>query len=83
MASLFGGGGSSPAPQPIPVNPVNDSAAQKARQDAERAAIVDAKHRGRASTIVAGGDIASEEQYGRGLLSAKKRSGAASAGLLG
>lgn len=82
MGGLFGGS-KAPAPQPVPVNPVNDTAAQQARQDAERAAIADSKARGRASTIAAGGDSAAEEQYGQGLLASKKRTGAASAGILG
>ena len=46
-------------------------------------AALNSKMNGRASTVGAGGAAAAEEQYGRGLLSVKKRAGAASASLLG
>lgn len=72
MSSLFGSP-SMPAPQPVPVNPMNDPAAQKARLDAERTAIAEQKARGRASTVVAGGALAAEEQYSRGMLKQKAR----------
>jgi hypothetical protein len=62
-----------PAPQPVPVAPTQDRAAEEQRLNAERAAIADQKARGRASTIAAGGDIAAEEQYNRGLLKKKQR----------
>jgi len=80
MAGLFGGG--APAPQVVPVNPANDSVARQARLDAERAAIADSKARGRASTIAAGGIMAEEDQYQRGLLKSKERK-SASAEMLG
>lgn len=81
MSSLFGGG-KMPAPQPVPPTPVDDTAQTQARLDAERTAIADQKARGRASTIKAGGDIAAEEQYGRGLLKQKRR-GSASQEIMG
>ena len=83
MSSLFGGGQSMPAPQPVPVNPANDAAAAQARQDAANAALADAKSRGRASTIAAGGLTADEAQYQRGLLKQKERTTAASTQMLG
>jgi len=73
MSSLFGKP-SVPAPQPVPVNPAQDPAAEKQRLDAERAAIADQKARGRASTVAAGGDLAAEAQYGQGLLKKQQRS---------
>lgn len=83
MSSLFGGGQSMPAPQPVPVNPATDAAAIQARQDAANAALADAKARGRASTIAAGGLTADEVQYQRGLLKQKARTGAAATQMLG
>lgn len=82
MSGLFGGA-KPPAPQPVMVNPVNDSAAIQARQDAENAALADSKARGRASTISAGGDTASYDQMQRGLLKSKARTSRASADLMG
>ncbi len=79
MSGLFGA--KAPTPQPVPVNPaspVDDGGAQVKRQEAERAAIADSKARGRASTIVAGGEMAAEEQMGRGLLKSKARRAASS-----
>ena len=76
MSGLFGA--KPPAPQPVPVNPVDDTAAQAKRQEAERAAIAESKARGRASTIVAGGEMAAEDQMGRGLLKSKARRAASS-----
>jgi hypothetical protein len=66
---------SMPAPQPVPVAPTapDNKAAEDQRLNAERAAIADQKARGRASTVAAGGDIAAEEQYNRGLLKKKQR----------
>lgn len=64
---------SAPAVQPLPVAPSDDQAGKQARLDAERTAAVEAKIGGRASTIAAGMDIAATEQYGRGLLSQKRR----------
>jgi len=81
MGSLFGA--KPPAPQPVPLNPADDKAAEQQRMEAERAALADSKARGRASTIAAGGDLAAEEQYGRGLLKRKQRVGTASAEMLG
>lgn len=83
MSSLFGGGQSMPAPQPVPVNPMNDTVAAQARQDAANAALADAKARGRASTIAAGGTMADENQYQRGLLKQKARTSAVSTQMLG
>jgi len=72
MSSLFGSP-KMPAPQPVPIAPTQDPAAEQRRLDAERAAIADQKARGRASTEAAGGDIAAEEQYNRGLLKKQQR----------
>ena len=80
MSGLLGG--KPPAPQPVPVNPTNDAAEQAKRLEAERAAIADSKARGRASTVVAGGEMAAEDQMGRGMLKSKARR-AASAEMLG
>ena len=57
------------------------SAADKAKLDAERAAIAESKAAGRRSTIVAGATIAAEDQLGRGLLSQQKRAASTSLGL--
>lgn len=81
MSGLLGG--KPPAPQPVPVNPVNDAADQAKRLETERAAIADSKARGRASTIAAGGDTAAENQLGRGMLKSAQRRTAASAEMLG
>ena len=59
---------SMPAPQPVPVNPVNDPAAEQKRLDAERAALAERKGAGRAGTIAAGGDLATTMQAERGLM---------------
>jgi hypothetical protein len=59
---------SMPAPQPVPVNPVNDPAAEKSRLDAERAALAERKGAGRAGTVAAGGELASTMQAERGLM---------------
>jgi hypothetical protein len=77
MSSLFGKP-SAPVPQQVPVNPADNAAAAKARDDATAAAVADSKARGRASTVVAGRAIAEEEQRGRGLLKSKQRSAVAS-----
>lgn len=77
IGGLFGGGGG-PQAQPVPVNPADDSAKIKARQDAEVAAIADAKSRGRGSTVAAGGESAAMSQYERGLLKKSRRSAVAS-----
>lgn len=81
MSSLFSKP-KMPAPPPPPPTPVDGTAQTQARLDAERTAIADQKARGRASTIKAGGDIAAEEQYGRGLLKQKRR-GSASQEIMG
>lgn len=65
-----------PAPQPMPTPPSQDDEAVRRRAEAERAAIAEAKAGGRRSTIVAGMQIAAEEQAGRGLLAKQKRSAA-------
>lgn len=87
MSGIFGGGAPTPAPQPVPqpvpVNPVDDSAAQAKRLEAERAALADARSRGRQSTISAGGLTAEEEQQAKGLLQKQKPRSAAAKGLLG
>jgi len=73
MSGLFGGGQPS-APAPVPA--VDDAAAQQAQADAARAAIAARNAAGRQSTIAAGGSIAAEDQYNRGLLSQKRRQAA-------
>lgn len=82
MSGIFGGA-KAPAPQPVVVNPADDAAAQRARQDASDAALADSKSRGRASTIAAGGDLATTDQMQRGLLKSKARVSRASADLMG
>lgn len=77
MSSLFGKP-SAPAPAPVPLTPIDDGAATQKRLDAERAAIADSKSRGRGTTVAAGGDLAAEEQYSRGLMKKKQRGAAAS-----
>ena len=77
------GGSKSPAPQPVPINPVDDTAARQAREDAAQAAIADSKMRGRQSTIAAGGDQASTDQMYRGLLKSKARTSRAATDILG
>ena len=78
----FGGGGA-PAPQQVPMNPEDDPVARRARQDAENAALADSTSRGRASTIFAGGDSASQDQMQRGLLKSKQRASRAASDMLG
>lgn len=64
-----------------PSVPQRDYAAEeKARLDAERAAIAESKAGGRRSTIVGGEVIAAEEQYGKGLLGQQKRATSMSMG---
>lgn len=64
----------------VPAPPPDTSAADaKKRLEAERAAIAESKAAGRRSTMAAGNEIAAEEQYGRGLLSQKKRAAARTA----
>lgn len=65
-----------PAPQPVPVNPMNDAAAQQKRDEAARMAQADRLSRGRASTVSAGGDIAMEDQALRGAGFAQRRQAA-------
>lgn len=65
-----------PAPQAPPVAPRDDEERRKRLADAERAAIAEAKAGGRRSTIVAGMQIAADEQYGRGLMSKSRREAA-------
>lgn len=77
MTSLFSSP-KMPAPQPVPVAPTQDPAAEQKRLEAERAAVADSKSRGRASTVFYGGELAAEEQQSRGLLKKKQRSAAAS-----
>jgi hypothetical protein len=62
----------------VPQSPLDEdnTAAERARQDAERAAVAESKAAGRRSTIVAGMQIAADEQMERGLMR-RKRSQAA------
>jgi hypothetical protein len=71
---------SSKARQVAPVLQLDSGAAEKARLDAERSAIAERNMAGRRSTIAAGGDIAAEDQLGRGLLSQKKRAASTTLG---
>lgn len=64
---------SMPAPVPVPVSPMKDTAAEEARNRAATEALAESKSRGRASTIAAGRDIAEEEQEGRGLIKSTRR----------
>lgn len=74
MSSLFGGA-KAPAPQPVPVSPMDDSVAIAERNKAaQNAAAADAKQRGRQSTVAFGAKLASDEQYDRGVLKSKSRS---------
>jgi hypothetical protein len=61
MKSLFGGG-SVPTPQPLPVAPIDDSAARKAKADAEEAAM--RASNGRRSTISGGSRMVLESRTG-------------------
>ena len=74
--SFFFGEEDLPTPAPVPASPsaVDNEAAQAERNAAERAAIAEAKSRGRMQTVVAGRKIAADEQEEKGLLSAKRRS---------
>ena len=69
----FLSGGAKPTPAPLPASPVDSAEAEQKRQDAERAAIAERVVAGRRSTIVAGQQIAMEEQAGTGLLSQARR----------
>mgnify|MGYP004704321009 CR=1 FL=1 len=82
MSKLFGGG-STPTPQPVPVAPVDNSAAQAEQDNAARQAQADAAAAGRRSTIVGGQLMADQTQRdaGAALLAQKKK--AASTDLMG
>lgn len=72
LSPAFGGGPSMPAPQAVPNNPVDDSAARKARDDAASAAQAEALAGGRRSTMVSG--IKDEDQkLGSGAAPSRKR----------
>jgi hypothetical protein len=71
MSFLFGG--AKPTPAAVPVAPGDSAEAERKRQDAERAAVTERAAAGRRSTIVAGQQIAMEEQAGTGLLSQSRR----------
>ena len=71
MSFLFGG--AKPTPQPLPTSPTDSAEAERKRQDAERAAVSERVSAGKRSTIVAGQQIAMEEQAGTGLLSQTRR----------
>ena len=74
MSFLFGG--AKPTPAPLPASPVDSAEAERKRQEVERAAVAERASAGRRSTIVAGQQIAMEEQAGVGLLSqARRRAG--------
>jgi hypothetical protein len=63
------------APAPPP-DPREYDAAVRKREDAQTAALADSKSRGRGATVVAGAQIAADEQAGRGLLRSKRRASA-------
>lgn len=69
-----------PAPQPLPVSPYADEEARRKREEAERAALAESKTHGRRSTIVAGMQIAADEQQARGALHSSRRRGAQTVG---
>ena len=78
MSFLFGSSQkqeAAQAPAPVPESPDTSEAARMARENAERAAVANAKSAGRASTIVAGQQIAMDEQ----MLRVSKRKAASSA----
>lgn len=79
FAPLAFGGARTPAVQPLPAD--NSAAEEKMRLDAERTAVAESKIGGRRSTIVGGAAIAADEQYGRGLLSQKRRMAAQTLGM--
>lgn len=56
-----------PTPEPVPVAPTDDGAAEAARLQAERDAALAQKTAGRRSTIVGGGLEAEKDQMSRGL----------------
>ena len=62
-----------PAPQPVPVAPTQDAAAEQQRLAAEQAALADSKSRGRQATIAGGGTMMEEEQRLRGLSNQQRR----------
>lgn len=66
MAALFGD--STPMPAPVPASPsaADNEAARAERLNKERAAIAEQKLGGRRSTMVAGMQIAEDEQQMRG-----------------
>lgn len=71
MSFLFGA--KAPAPAAVPLSPANSGEAEAARQSAERSALAERAAAGRRSTIVAGRQIALDEQMERGLLSQRAR----------
>ena len=77
MSALFGG--DSPSPQPLPPDPAIAEEARRKREEAAALAVSDQRAAGRSSTMVAGMNIAAEEQAGRGLLAKARRTSAASA----
>ena len=68
------------APAPPP-DPREYEAAVQKRQDAQTAELADSKSRGRGATMVAGAQIAADEQAGRGLLNLKRRAASTAMGL--
>lgn len=74
ISGLFGD--DTPAPAPVPASPAFDAEAERKRNEAAAAAQAESASRGRRSTIVAGMNIAGEEQYQKGLLASKKRAAA-------
>jgi len=65
------------APAPPP-DPREYDEAVRQREAAQTAALAESKSRGRGATMVAGAQIAAEEQMGRGLLRSQKRRAASS-----
>lgn len=63
MSGLFGG--DAPTPQPLPVAPTDNGAAEQERLRAESEAVAAAKSRGRLSTIVGGMQLAQDDRQQR------------------
>ncbi len=71
MSFLFGS--NKPDPAPVPVSPLASEEAQRQRQAAQDAALAQQRGAGRAQTVAAGNDIASDEQMVKGQRSAGRR----------
>jgi len=72
MSFLFGGN-DTPKAADVPASPSTDEAAQKARQDAQDAALAQSRAAGRQQTVSAGRQIAEDDQQVLGERSSKRR----------